>query len=33
MSGKKTRKLDILAKLFQTMRSRNICWQDYRTTN
>jgi len=32
MNGEKTRKLDILAKLFQAMRSRTICWQDYRTT-
>jgi len=32
MIGEKTRKLDILAKLFQAMRHRNICWQDYWTT-
>jgi len=32
MSGEKTRKLYILAKLFQAMRSRNICCQDCRTT-
>jgi len=31
MSGKKTRKLDTLAKQFQEMRSRTICWQEYRT--
>jgi len=29
MSGEKTIKFDILAKLFQAMRSRIICWQDY----
>jgi len=27
MSGQKTRKLDTLAKLFQAIRSRTICWQ------
>jgi len=32
MSGGKARELDILAKLFQAIRSRTICWQDYRTT-
>jgi len=32
MSGEITRKLDTLAKLFQAMRSKTICWQDYRTT-
>ena len=32
MSGEKTRKLYTLAKLFQAMRSRIICWQDYRIT-
>jgi len=36
MSGKKKTKkkkqLDTLTKVFQTMRSRNICWKDYRTT-
>jgi len=32
MSGEKTRKFGALAKLFQAMRSRIICWQDYRTT-
>jgi len=32
MNGEKTKKLDTLAKLFQAMRSRNICWQDYRTS-
>jgi len=32
MSGEKTRLLDTLAKLFQAMRSKTICWQDYRTT-
>jgi len=26
MSSEKTRKLDTLAKLFQAMRSRTICW-------
>jgi len=30
--GEKTKNLDTLAKLLQAMRSRNICWQDYRTT-
>jgi len=33
MSGEITRKLGALAKLFQTMRSKAICWQDYRTTH
>jgi len=28
MSGEMTRKLDTLAKLFQAMRSKTICWQD-----
>jgi len=32
MSGENTRKLDNLAKLFQAIRSKTICWQDYRTT-
>jgi len=32
MSGDKTRNLDTLAKVFQAIRSRTICWQDYRTT-
>jgi len=32
MRGEKIRKLDTLAKLSQAMRSRTICWQDYRTT-
>jgi len=32
MSGEKTRKFGTLAKLFQAMRRRIICWQDYRTT-
>jgi len=32
VSGERTRKLDTFAKLFQAMRSRIICWQDYRTT-
>jgi len=32
MSGEKTRELDNLAKLFQTIGSRTICWHDYRTT-
>jgi len=32
MSGEKTRELDTLAKLFQAMRSRTICWQEYRKT-
>jgi len=32
MSGEKTRQLETLTKLFQAMRSRTICWQDYRTT-
>jgi len=32
MSGEITRKSDTLVKLFQAMRSRTICWQDYRTT-
>jgi len=31
--GEKTKNLDTLAKLLQAMRSRNICWQDYRTTD
>jgi len=31
MSGEKTRKIETLAKLFQALRSRTICWQDYRT--
>jgi len=30
--GEKTTNLDTLAKLFQAMRSRAICWRDYRTT-
>jgi len=29
MSGEKTRKLDTLVKLFQAMRSKTICWQEY----
>jgi len=32
INGEKTIKLDTLANLFQAMRSRTICWQDYRTT-
>jgi len=32
LAVKKTKKLDTLAKLFQALRSRTICWQDYRTT-
>jgi len=32
MIGGKTRKLDTLAKLFQAMRSRTVCLQEYRTT-
>jgi len=32
MSCEKTRKLSVFAKLFQAMRTRIICWQDYRTT-
>jgi len=32
MSGENTRKLDKLAKLFQVIRSKTICWQDYRAT-
>jgi len=32
MTGEKTRKLETFAKLFQAMRSRTICSQDYRTT-
>jgi len=32
MSSDKPRKLDTLAKLFQAMRRRTMCWQDYRTT-
>jgi len=32
MSAEKTRKLYTLAKWFQAMRSRTICWQEYRTT-
>jgi len=32
MSGEKTRQLDTPTKLFQAMRGRTICWQDYRTT-
>jgi len=32
MSGKTGRELDSLANLFQAIRSRTICWQDYRTT-
>jgi len=32
MSGEKNRKLDTLTKMFQAMRRRTICWQDYRTT-
>jgi len=31
MSSEKTRKLGALAKLFQPVRSRTICWQDCRT--
>jgi len=32
MSGEKTKKFGTFAKLFQAMRSRTICWQNYRTT-
>jgi len=32
MSSVKIRKLDALAKLFQEMISRTICWQEYRKT-
>jgi len=32
VSSEKTMKLVTLAKLFQAMRTRTICWQDYRTT-
>jgi len=32
MSSVKIRKLDALAKLFQAMTSRLICWQEYRKT-
>jgi len=32
MSGEKTRELDTLVELFQAVGSKNICWQDYRTT-
>jgi len=32
MTGEKTKKLDTFVKLFQAMRSRTICLQDYRTT-
>jgi len=32
MSGVKTRQLDTVAKLFQAMRNRTICWQEYCTT-
>jgi len=32
MSAGKTGKLDTLAKLFQAMRNRTTCWQEYRTT-
>jgi len=32
ISGEKTRKFDTLAKPFQAMRSRTICWEDYRIT-
>jgi len=31
MSGGNTKKLGPLAKLFQVMRIRTICWQGYRT--
>jgi len=30
MSGKKTRKLDTIAKLLQAMKSITTRWQDYR---
>jgi len=33
ISGENTRTLDTLAKLFQAMRSKTICWKDYRTTS
>jgi len=32
VSAEKTRKLYTLATQFQAMRSRTICWQEYRTT-
>jgi len=32
MSGEKTRKIGTFVKLFQAMKSRIRCWQDYRTT-
>jgi len=32
MSGETIRKLEILAKLLQAMRSRTMCWQGCRTT-
>jgi len=32
MRGEKPRKLDTLVKLYEAMRSRTICWQDYWTT-
>jgi len=31
-TGRKTRKLDTFEKLIQAMKSRTICWKDYRTT-
>jgi len=31
MSGENTKSLGTLAKLFQVMRIRTICWQGYRT--
>jgi len=32
ISGEKNKKLETLAKLFQAMKRRAICWQDFRTT-
>jgi len=32
MRGEKPRKSDTLVKLYEAMRSRTICWQDYWTT-
>jgi len=32
MSGEKTKTLDTPANLSQALKSRTICWQEYRTT-
>jgi len=32
ISGEKNKKLETLVKLFQAMKRRTICWQDFRTT-